>query len=50
MKLIFFMVNTKFNGEEGGRREKEKKEVVDDKPSFKTPHTPLHMEEGVVEL
>jgi len=44
------MVNTKFNGEERERREKEKKEVVNDKPSFKTQHTPLHMEEGVVEL
>jgi len=32
------------------RREKEKKEIVDDKPSFKTPHTPLDMEKGVVKL
>jgi hypothetical protein len=49
MELIFLMVNTKFNGEEREKRE-EKKEVVDDKPSFKTPHTPLHMKEGVVEF
>jgi hypothetical protein len=44
IKLIFLMASIEFNVRVRGKRKKKKKKTVGAKSSFKTPHSPLHVE------